>query len=108
MIAPSYEIMDNWLYKRSFGGPLLKCLLSDQDKEVIDEVHNGICSAHQDTNTLSRKILLQGYYWPNMVANYIARVRACEVYQKFAKKETQPATFYTLWLYHSPNGGSIS
>lgn len=56
--APSYEIVDSRLYKRSFGGPLLKCLLPNQAKEVMDEVHSGICSAHQGVNTLSRKILL--------------------------------------------------
>lgn len=41
--APSYDCR---LYKRSFGGPLLRCLLLDQAREVMDEVHNGICSVH--------------------------------------------------------------
>lgn len=70
--ALSYERIDGRLYKRLFGGPLLRCLLPDQAREVMDEVHNGICSTHQGANTLSKKIIIQGYYWPSMVADYIA------------------------------------
>lgn len=40
--APSFEIVDGHLYKRSFGGLLLKCLLPRQAKEVMDEVHKGV------------------------------------------------------------------
>lgn len=58
----SFEIVDGQLYKRSFGGPLLKCLLPEQANEVMDEVYGGVCSTHQGANTLSRKIILQGYY----------------------------------------------
>lgn len=67
--APSYQIVDVQLYKRSFDGSLLKCLLPGQAQEVMDKVHSSICSAHQGANTLSWKILVQGYYWPSMVAD---------------------------------------
>lgn len=93
--APSYEVVGDQLCKRSFEGPLLKCMLPNQASEVMDEVHGGVCSAHQGANTLSRKILLQGYYWPTMVVDSIARAKACDVCQKFAKKEGRRATFYT-------------
>lgn len=93
--APSFELVDDRLYKRSFGGPLLKCLLLAQAEEVMTEVHEGICSAHQGANTLARKVILQGYYWPNLVEDCIKKIRACPVCQPFAKKETRPATYYT-------------
>lgn len=94
--------MNGQLYKRSFGGPLLKCVLPEQAEEVMTEVHEGICSAHQGANTLSRKIILQGYYWPSLVEDCIKKVKACPVCQPFARKETRPA------MYYMPVGSAIS
>lgn len=62
----------------------------------MDEVHEGFCFAHQGVNTLSRKIVLQRYYWLSMVHDCISKVLTWDVYQKFAKKETCPTTFYKL------------
>ncbi|XP_031120434.1 uncharacterized protein LOC116023572 [Ipomoea triloba] len=45
--APCFQLVDDRLYKRSYGGPLLRCLTSDEAKVVMEEVHEGICSAHQ-------------------------------------------------------------
>ncbi|XP_031096962.1 uncharacterized protein LOC116001213 [Ipomoea triloba] len=93
--APTYVILDGQLYKKSFGGPLLKCLLPQQAQEVMEEVHQGVCAAHQGANNLTRKLIIQGYYWPSMVQDCIQKVLHCEVCQKFAQKKTRPATFYT-------------
>lgn len=57
-IVSSYEIINDQLYKRSFGGQLLKCLLPHQVEQAMEEVHRGLCSAHQEANTLSQNILL--------------------------------------------------
>lgn len=60
----------------------------------MTEVQEGVCSAHQGANTLSKKVILQGYYWPSIVEDCIKNVKACPVCQPFAKKETRPATYY--------------
>ncbi|XP_031106927.1 uncharacterized protein LOC116011589 [Ipomoea triloba] len=64
--APRFQLVDDRLYKRSYGGPLLRCLTSDEAKVVMEEVHEGICSAHQGLRTLAQKIILMGYYWPSI------------------------------------------
>ncbi|XP_031090852.1 uncharacterized protein LOC115995842 [Ipomoea triloba] len=64
--APRFQLVDDRLYKRSYGGPLLRCLTSDEAKVVMEEVHEGICSAHQGPRTLAQKIILMGYYWPSI------------------------------------------
>ncbi|XP_019176071.1 PREDICTED: uncharacterized protein LOC109171493 [Ipomoea nil] len=93
--APSFRIVDGQLYKRSFGGPLLKCLLRPEAEKIMDEAHRGICAAHQGAHTLARKLVVQGYYWPTMMRDYVERVSRCGVCQAFARKNTRPATFYT-------------
>ncbi|VFQ69005.1 unnamed protein product [Cuscuta campestris] len=45
--APQFQVLDGKLYKRAFGGPLLRCLTSREAERVIAEVHEGVCAAHQ-------------------------------------------------------------
>ncbi|XP_019199956.1 PREDICTED: uncharacterized protein LOC109193556 [Ipomoea nil] len=93
--APSFQIIDGQLYKQSFGGPLLKCLLRPEAEKIMDEAHRGICAAHQGVHTLARKLVVQGYYWPTMMRDCIEWMSRCGVCQAFARKDTRPATFYT-------------
>ncbi|VFQ95927.1 unnamed protein product [Cuscuta campestris] len=45
--APRFQVLDGKLYKRAFGGPLLRCLTNREAERVIAEVHEGVCAAHQ-------------------------------------------------------------
>ncbi|VFQ68756.1 unnamed protein product [Cuscuta campestris] len=65
--APRFQVLDGKLYKRAFGGPLLRCLTNREAERVIAEVHEGVCAAHQMSRTLSQRIILLGYYWPTIV-----------------------------------------
>ncbi|VFR02738.1 unnamed protein product [Cuscuta campestris] len=65
--APRFQVLDGKLYKRAFGGPLLRCLTNWEAERVIAEVHEGVCAAHQMSRTLSQRIILLGYYWPTIV-----------------------------------------
>ncbi|XP_019197688.1 PREDICTED: uncharacterized protein LOC109191483 [Ipomoea nil] len=93
--APSFEIIDEQIYKRSFGGPLLKCLLRPEAEKIMDEAHHRICAAHQGAHTLARKLVVQGYYWPTMMRDCVEWISKCGICQAFARKDTRPATFYT-------------
>ncbi|VFQ77911.1 unnamed protein product [Cuscuta campestris] len=65
--APRFQVLDGKLYKRAFGGPLLRCLTNREAERDIAEVHEGVCAAHQMSRTLSQRIILLGYYWPTVV-----------------------------------------
>ncbi|XP_019161181.1 PREDICTED: uncharacterized protein LOC109157795 [Ipomoea nil] len=93
--APSFRIIDGQIYKQSFGGPLLKCLLRPETEKIMDEAHRGICAAHQGAHTLARKLVVQGYYWPTMMRDCIEWIAKCGVCQAFARKDNRPAIFYT-------------
>ncbi|VFQ64725.1 unnamed protein product [Cuscuta campestris] len=56
--APRFQILDGKLYKRAFGGPLLRCLTNREAERVIAEVHEGVCAAHQMSRTFSQRIIL--------------------------------------------------
>ncbi|XP_031112204.1 uncharacterized protein LOC116016181 [Ipomoea triloba] len=92
--APRFQLVDDRLYKRSYGGPLLRCLTNDEAKIVMEEVHEGICSAHQGPRTLAQKIVLMGYYWPSINLDCEQYVRRCATCQEFHKLPGRPATYY--------------
>ncbi|VFQ84713.1 unnamed protein product [Cuscuta campestris] len=92
--APRFQILDGKLYKRAFGGPLLRCLTNQEAERVIAEVHEGVCAAHQMSRMLSQRIILLGYYWPTIVQDcerYVQKCRTCKVFYKYPGR---PATYY--------------
>nr|XP_025638006.1 uncharacterized protein LOC112733303 [Arachis hypogaea] len=44
--ASLYTSIEGKLYRRGFSQPLLKCLGKDEAKEVMNEVHEGVCGNH--------------------------------------------------------------
>ena len=80
--AARFSLINNQLYKRSLGGPYLKCLTLQQGQYILVELHNGICGNHPDGRTLAHRAHTQGYYWPTMRADAIAYVRKCYRFQR--------------------------
>ncbi|CAH9134294.1 unnamed protein product [Cuscuta epithymum] len=93
--APNFELIDGQLYKKTFGGPYLRCLPPSLAAAVIEEIHEGVCSSHQGPRTFARKIILQGYYWPTIQQDCFNHTRKCAVCQQYAPVPGRPASFYT-------------
>ncbi|CAH9109579.1 unnamed protein product [Cuscuta europaea] len=92
--APSYTIEDGRLYKRSYNGTLLRCLHQDEAEVAMEEVHSGTCSAHQGPFSMSRRLILQGYFWPTMARDCADLARRCTACQHFQKAPGRPAVIY--------------
>ncbi|VFQ79638.1 unnamed protein product [Cuscuta campestris] len=93
--APSYTLECGRLYKRSYNGTLLRCLRRDKAQKLMEEIHEGICSVHQGAFTMSRKVTLQGYFWPTITRGCAEYVRKCKVCEEFQRVPGRPATNYT-------------
>lgn len=59
--AARYTVLNHILYRRSFSKPLLRCVLPDRTRQVLEEFHEGICGGHPGVRSLSYKIINQGY-----------------------------------------------
>jgi hypothetical protein len=70
--------IDGELYKRGAAGILMRCILGDQGRELLQEIHAGIYGHHVGPRTLVRKAFRQGFYWPTAVADSMDIVRRCE------------------------------
>ena len=76
--AKTFIAFGNELYKRSLSGVLMKCVPTDQGKQLLLEVHAGICGHHAAPRSLVRKAFCQGFYWPTTLQDAEEVVRRCE------------------------------
>jgi hypothetical protein len=76
--AKSFVLIDDELYKRGAAGILMRCILGDQGRELLQEIHAGIYSHHAGPRTLVGKAFQQGFYWPTAVADSKDIVWRCE------------------------------
>ena len=68
----------------------MKCILTDQGKQLLLEVHARICRHHAALRSLVEKAFCQGFYWPTVLRDAEEVVCRCEGCQ-----------FYT-WQTHLP------
>ncbi|XP_073021075.1 uncharacterized protein [Primulina eburnea] len=64
--ALRFVFLDNILYRRSFQGPLLKCLSMGEVDHVLREIHERCCGEHLGGLALARKALLAEFWWPTI------------------------------------------
>jgi hypothetical protein len=72
--AKKYVLMgepEDVLYKRGAEGLLLKCVSKYESLQVLAEVHEGICGAHQSGVKMRWLIHRYGYFWPSVLKDYI-------------------------------------
>ncbi|VFQ93679.1 unnamed protein product [Cuscuta campestris] len=95
MRAPTYKELEGILYKRSYNGVLLRCLRAAEAKALMEEIHEGVCAGHQGPYSISRRAIIQGYFWPTMRKDCEEYVRKCPTCQQFQNIPGRPATNYT-------------
>ena len=83
--AARFTLYNDRLYKRSFSGPLLRCLSPEEAKYVMTELHQGECGNHSGPRSLCNKALTTGYYWPTMRMDTHQFVKQCDKCQRFAQ-----------------------
>lgn len=76
-----YTVVDGVLDCRGYSAPLLRCISSEQARQVLVEIHMGICSDHAGERILVGKAMQVGYYWPHALKNaekYVQKCRKCQ------------------------------
>ena len=71
-----YILIDDKLYKRGAGsGVLMKCVTTEERKDILQEAHEGTCINHAASLTLVGKVFRSGFYWPTSLSDAEALVR---------------------------------
>jgi hypothetical protein len=60
--SKNYVLMGDIYRRATSSGVLLKCVSSEKDKEILDEIHSGCCGNHAASRTLVGKAFRTGFY----------------------------------------------
>jgi hypothetical protein len=105
-MAKTFALIDSELYKHTASGVLQRCVPIPQGRELLRDIHAGVCGHHVAPRTLVGNAFRQGFYWPTVVADASDIVRTCEGCQFYARKsnlpvhvlQTIPVTWpFTVW-----------
>jgi hypothetical protein len=66
-MAKSFTLIDGELYKRAASSVLQRCIPIPQGRELIRDIHAGVCGHHAAPRTLVGNAFRQGFYWPTAV-----------------------------------------
>jgi hypothetical protein len=78
-----YTSLDDDLYRRTIDGVLLKCLGEKQAKVSVQEVHDGICGAHQSAYKMNWLLRRSGFYWLTIMDDCVKYQKGCGACKRF-------------------------
>jgi ribonuclease HI len=105
-MTKSFTLVDGELYKRAATGVLQRRVPIPQGRELLRDIHTGVCGHHTVSRTLVGNAFRQGFYWPIAVADASEIVHTCEGCQLYARKtnllvhalQTIPVTWpFAMW-----------
>ncbi|XP_026428686.1 uncharacterized protein LOC113324592 [Papaver somniferum] len=62
--AGKYDLCDGVLYKKSFLGPLLRCLSREEGHRILKDIHRGDAGNHSGMRSLADKAKMKGFGIP--------------------------------------------
>ena len=89
--SKGFVLVGDNLYKCSALGILMKCVTLGEGKDILREIHEGVCGNHTASRTLVGKAYRSGFFWPTAVSDAEDLVRRCPGCQFFGKKTHIPA-----------------
>ena len=75
--SKGFVIVGDNLYKRSTSGILMKCVTLEEGKDILREIHKGVCGNHAASRTLVGKAYRSGFFWPTAVSDAEDLVKRC-------------------------------
>lgn len=68
---PQYLLHNDILYRKSYEQTWLRCLSGQEARKAMEEVHSGVCGAHQSGPKMYHRLKVMGYFWPKMTKDCI-------------------------------------
>jgi hypothetical protein len=81
----------------------MNCVPRDKGKDILEEIHKGVCGNHVSSRTLVSKAFRRAFYWPTTLGDVEELVRICQGCQFFAKQQHVPTyklvTISSTWPF---------
>jgi hypothetical protein len=89
--AKAYKIIRDELYKVLITSPLCRCLSRDEGKELLAQIHLGVCEGHIGARVLAMKLFRHGFYWPSIIDDASKLITTCRACQKISPNTQAPS-----------------
>jgi hypothetical protein len=89
-LAKRYMVVEGDLYRRGANDILMRCI-TQEGRELLAEIHGGVCGSHSSSCTLVGKAFRHSFYWPTALQDAAELVKSCEACQFHAKQIHTPA-----------------
>jgi hypothetical protein len=77
--AKSYVLVGEKLYRRgATSGVLMKCVPREEGKDILEDIHKGVCDNHASSRTVVSKAFRRAFYWPTALGDAEELVRRCQ------------------------------
>nr|AAT01348.1 putative polyprotein [Oryza sativa Japonica Group]AAT85163.1 putative polyprotein [Oryza sativa Japonica Group] len=83
--------MTAYRQEKSPSGILQRCVSLEEGRQLLKDIHSGICGNHATARTIVGKAYRQGFFWPTAVSDADKIVWTCEGCQFFARQTHLPA-----------------
>jgi hypothetical protein len=90
-MVKSFTLVNVELYKRAASGVLQRCVAIPQGRELLRDIHAGMCGHYAAPHTLVGNAFRQGFYCPTAVADASEVVHTCKGCQFYARRTNLPA-----------------
>jgi hypothetical protein len=90
--AKTYVLVGDRLYKRgATSRVLMKCVPREEGKDILEEIHKGVCGNHTSSRMLVSKAFRRAFHWPTALGDAEELAKKCQGCQYFAKQQHVPA-----------------
>jgi len=86
-----YIISEGELYKSGVTTLWLRCIPIAQGRELLNEIHSGLCGSHIRIRPIAAKAFRQGFFWPTALRDAEHIVKTCEACQMMGPKLNRPS-----------------
>jgi hypothetical protein len=72
---------------------MMKCISREEDIELLEDIHKGVCGSHSSWHSIIEKAFRHGFYWPiakDDAIEVIKKCRDCLSIQKQTMKHANP------------------
>jgi hypothetical protein len=68
--AKSYVSVGDKLYRRgATSGVLMRCIPREEGKDILEEIHKGVCGNHASSRALVSKTFRRAFYCPTALGD---------------------------------------
>jgi hypothetical protein len=77
--AKTYVLVEDKLYRLvATFGVLMKCIPQDEGKDILEEIHKGVCGNHTSSRTLVSEAFRRAFYWPIALVDAEELIKKCK------------------------------